>query len=583
MQSVLFVCAGNTCRSPMAEALLKKLLCDRKDVEVWSAGLHALSNAPPSQFASQILQEEEGIDISSHRSRPLVEEHIRRATHIFVMSREQKRRLTLFYPSAASRSFLLRELESSDTSLDIPDPIGNDLGTYRRCKDTIKNAVQKILALLDRLPSSFPTLPQLDTLDPETAQAIFGEQRRQFEHIELIASENYASVAVMQAQSSCLTNKYAEGYPGRRWYGGCEFVDTIELLAVERAKKLFGAEHANVQPHSGSQANMAVCSSCLEPGDRVLTMDLSHGGHLTHGHKANFSGKLYEIYHYGVDQRTERIDYDALVRQAETVRPKLIIAGASAYSRIINFALFKQIADLVDALLLVDMAHIAGLVAGGAHPSPVPYADFVTATTHKSLRGPRAGLILCKQQHAKKVDSTVFPGIQGGPLPHVIAAKAVCFYEALQPAFASYARQVIANSRLLAAQLSALGYRIVSGGTDNHMFLLDLRPQNIHGAEAQGILDKAAITVNKNALPFDTEPITKTGGVRLGTPAVTTRGVKEEDIGEIAGFVDAALKVRADDQALAKIRSKVVDFTLGFPPPAVHPSGWLPLWKVVSY
>ena len=569
MKSILFVCTGNTCRSPMAEALLKKLLCGRKDVEVWSAGLHALSDVPPSRFASQILYEEEGIDISSHRSRPLTEEHIKRATHIFVMSHEQKRRLMLFHPSAASKSFLLREFKFSDASLDIPDPIGNGLETYQRCKDTIKNAVQKILCLLDRTSSfsSSTSSPQLGILDPEVSQAIFREQRRQFEHIELIASENYASVAVMQAQSSCLTNKYAEGYPGGRWYGGCEFIDAIESLAVERAKKLFSAEHANVQPHSGSQANMAVCSACLEPGDRVLTMDLAHGGHLTHGHKANFSGKLYEVHHYGVGRQTEQIDYNAIARQAEMIRPKLIIAGASAYSRIINFALFRQIADLVDALLLVDMAHIAGLVAGGMHPSPIPYADFVTATTHKSLRGPRAGLILCRKRYAKKIDSAVFPGIQGGPLSHVVAAKAVCFYEALQPAFVSYTRQVVSNSRLLATQLSLLGYRIVSGGTDNHMFLVDLRPQNILGAEAQVILDKAAITVNKNALPFDTEPITKTGGIRLGTLAVTTRGMKEEAIREIADFVDATLKVRADDQALAKIRSKVIDFTLQFPPP----------------
>lgn len=547
----------------MAENLLRKLLHDRKDVEVQSAGLNADSEIAPSQFALKVLREEEGIDISSHRSRPLTEAYIEHATHIFVMSDEHKRRLVLLYPSAGGKTFLLREFESSDVLLEVPDPIGHNLETYQQCKDIIKHSVQKILHLIDQ--NVIPSLFSSHQLDVETAKAICKEQCRQIENIELIASENYASLAVMQAQGSCFTNKYAEGYPGRRWYGGCDNVDTVEMLAIERAKRLFNAEHVNVQPHSGTQANMAVYFSCLQPGDRVLTMDLAHGGHLTHGHKSNFSGHFYEIYHYGVNRHTEQIDYENLARQAEIIRPKLIIAGASAYSRIIDFAQFRQIADLVNARLLVDMAHIAGLVAGGTHPSPVPYADFVTASTHKSLRGPRAGFILCKQEYAKRIDSFVFPGIQGGPLPHIIAAKAICFHEALQPSFSAYARQVVSNSKLLASRLSLLGYRIVSGGTDNHMLLVDLRPKNIYGSEAQIALDTAAITVNKNALPFDTEPITKTGGIRIGTLAVTTRGMREQAIAEVSDFVDAALKVRADHQALAKIRARVVAFTLKFP------------------
>lgn len=404
----------------------------------------------------------------------------------------------------------------------------------------------------------------LSTSDPEIDCAIAQEQNRQFEHIELIASENFTSKAVMEAQGSCLTNKYAEGYPGHRWYGGCEIVDIVETLAISRAKKLFGAEHANVQPHSGSQANMAVYFSVLNPKDRILTMDLSHGGHLTHGHKANFSGKLYEVYHYGISKTTESIDYDALEKQAQIVKPKMLTAGASAYSRIIDFARMRAIADSVGAYLFVDMAHIAGLVAGNVHPSPIPHAHFVTSTTHKSLRGPRSGLILCKQEYAKKIDAQVFPGVQGGPFMHVIAAKAVCFLEALQPNFTSYARQVVSNAQALADQLSSLGYRIVSGGTDNHVMLIDLRPLGINGAEAQKTLERVAITVNKNAIPFDTEPITKTGGIRLGTPAMTTRGLIEPDMVYVGNLIHEALTFRTNDSALAALRSRVIDFTSQF-------------------
>ncbi|MFM8231841.1 MAG: serine hydroxymethyltransferase, partial [Chthoniobacterales bacterium] len=368
---------------------------------------------------------------------------------------------------------------------------------------------------------------EIEKTDPAIAAAIHDEERRQFENIELIASENFTSRAVRQAQGSALTNKYAEGYPGRRWYGGCEHVDVVESLAIERAKELFGAEHANVQPHSGSQANTAVYFASLNVGDRILTMDLAHGGHLTHGHKANFSGKFYDVVHYGVSREDERIDYDALAKLAAESRPKMITAGASAYPRLIDFERMRKIADSVGALLFVDMAHIAGLVAGGVHPNPIPYADFVTSTTHKSLRGPRSGVILCKAQYAKAVDAQVFPGVQGGPLMHVIAAKAICFHEALQPSFKKYAAQVVSNAKALAARLGMLGYRIVSGGTDNHVMLVDLRPQGLNGKQAQEALDLAGITVNKNAIPFDTESIMKTGGIRIGTPAIG-RGIRIE-------------------------------------------------------
>jgi glycine hydroxymethyltransferase len=407
----------------------------------------------------------------------------------------------------------------------------------------------------------------IEETDPAIAAAIHDEERRQFENIELIASENFTSRAVREAQGSALTNKYAEGYPGRRWYGGCEHVDVVESLAIERAKELFGSEHANVQPHSGSQANTAVYFSALSVGDRILTMDLAHGGHLTHGHKANFSGKLYDIVHYGVSREKGTIDYDALARLAEECRPKMITAGASAYPRIIDFKRMREIADAVGALLFVDMAHIAGLVAGGAHPSPVPYADFVTSTTHKSLRGPRSGVILCKAQYAKSIDAQVFPGVQGGPLMHVIAAKAICFHEALQPDFRAYAAQVVANAKALAARLSMLGYTIVSGGTENHVLLVDLRPAGINGKEAQETLDLAGITVNKNAIPFDTEPIMKTGGIRIGTPAMTTRGMQEEEMMEIADLIHAALQQSGNPQELERLKDRVHAFTSRFPLP----------------
>jgi glycine hydroxymethyltransferase len=411
------------------------------------------------------------------------------------------------------------------------------------------------------------TSSALACTDPEIATAIQAEALRQFENIELIASENFTSKAVMEAQGSCLTNKYAEGYPGKRWYGGCENVDVVEQLAIDRAKKLFGAEHANVQPHSGSQANMAVYFSVLQTGDRILTMDLAHGGHLTHGNKANFSGRLFDIVHYGVSAENERIDYDNLAKMALETKPRMITAGASAYPRIIDFERMRAIADSVGAYLFVDMAHIAGLVAAGVHPTPVPLADFVTTTTHKSLRGPRGGLILCKEKYAKSVDSQVFPGGQGGPLEHVIAAKAVCFLEALNPSFQTYAKQIVSNAVTLAARLAEHGFRIVSGGTDNHLMLVDLRPKGLNGKQAQEALDHAGITVNKNGIPFDTEKITLGGGIRIGTPAVTTRGMKEGEMTQIADLINEVLSDIQNPAVFSRVKEKVRNLTCRFPLP----------------
>ena len=408
---------------------------------------------------------------------------------------------------------------------------------------------------------------RLALTDPELFEVIAAEENRQNLNIELIASENFTSGAVMEAQGSLLTNKYAEGYPGRRWYGGCEFVDIAEQLAIDRAKEIFGADHANVQPHSGSQANTAVYFSVLKPGDKILTMDLAHGGHLTHGHKANFSGKFYEVTHYGVREEDERIDYDALEKVAEEVKPKLITTGASAYPREIDFERMGQIAKKVGAYLFVDMAHIAGLVAAGVHPNPVPHADFVTSTTHKSLRGPRGGIILCTKEHAKKIDSNVFPGIQGGPLMHVIAAKAACFGEILNTDFKAYSQQVVDNAAAMAARLAEHGYRIVSGGTDNHLMLVDLRPAGIDGDIAQNALDESGITVNKNSIPFDTAGPFKPSGIRIGTPAVTTRGMKVADVEQVADFIHEALQNRDDEAKLAEIREQVYAFNRNFPLP----------------
>ena len=402
-------------------------------------------------------------------------------------------------------------------------------------------------------------------VDPQVATAIDNEMRRQHEGLELIASENFVSEAVLEAAGSVFTNKYAEGYPGKRYYGGCEFADVIENLARDRAKQLFGAEHANVQPHSGSQANQAAYAAVLQPGDTILGLNLAHGGHLTHGHHLNFSGKTYKIVPYGVTKETETIDYDELEKLAEKERPKLIIGGGSAYPRIIHFARMRQIADKIGAIYLVDMAHFAGLVAGGAHPSPVPHAQIVTSTTHKTLRGPRSGMILSRLEFAAPIDKTVFPGMQGGPLVHIMAAKAVCFHEAMQPEFRDYARQIVANAKVLAETLAAEGFRIISGGTDTHLMLVDVFAKGMLGSEAEKALGEAAITVNKNAIPFDTNPPMKPSGIRVGTPAVTTRGMKEDEMRQIGRWIAEALNHRTDGAALARIRKQVLALAEEFP------------------
>jgi glycine hydroxymethyltransferase len=721
MRNVLFVCTGNVCRSPMAQGLFADLVRGRRDIEVTSAGIGAVGGQPPSHYAVEVMAEL-GLDIRNIRSKPLMVELVRRADFIFVMTYGHLDSMLLLFPSAAEKTFLLREFETDLPVMEreLSDPIGQSREIYRECRDQIRSAMPRLLDLvlrsthdetrvtalkkvaiaadtsgvelkeqvrswldqngypfedlggcsteeiatrvaravsqgqadsgivIDRTgfglsmaankvagvravlahnvemarlsreqhdanvlciasqeirgkrlkeildawintayagvrlespvttmePKSTPipaaatiSKPSLSEADPDIFRAVQSEYARQHDNIELIASENFTSRAVMEAQGSCLTNKYAEGYPKKRWYGGCEFVDVVEELAIERAKKLFAADHVNVQPHSGSQANAAVYFAMLQPGDLILTMDLSHGGHLTHGHKMNFSGRFYRVVHYGVSRETETIDYDALEIQAREVRPKMITAGASAYSRIIDFPRLRRIADASGALLFVDMAHIAGLVAAGVHPSPIPYADFVTTTTHKTLRGPRGGLILCKEKFAKDIDSQVFPGIQGGPLMHVIAGKAVALGEALRPEFKTYQQQVVRNAKALCEGMKKNGFRIVSGTTDNHLMLVDLQPKNITGKDVSEILDQAGITVNKNAIPFDTQSPFKAGGIRLGTPAVTTRGMKEDEMFDIANLIEEAVEHHTDASKIAKIRERVREMTARFPLP----------------
>ena len=722
MRNVLFVCTGNICRSPMAQGLFADLVRGRRDIEVTSAGIGAVGGQPPSPHSVEVMAEL-GIDIRNIRSKPLMAELVRKADFIFVMTYGHLDSMLLLFPSAAEKTFLLREFETDLPVMEreVSDPIGQSREIYRECRDQIRAALPRLLDLvlrsthdetrvtalkkvaiaaatdgtelkeqvrswldqngypfedlggcsseeiatrvaravsqwqadsgivIDRTgfglsiaankipgiravlahnvemarlsreqhdanvlciasqeirgkrlkeildvwintayagellespmpamepkpnqptPAPIPThKPSLAEADPDIFRAIQNEYGRQHDNIELIASENFTSRAVMEAQGSCLTNKYAEGYPKKRWYGGCEYVDVVEELAIERATKLFGADHVNVQPHSGSQANAAVYFAMLQPGDLILTMDLSHGGHLTHGHKMNFSGRFYRVVHYGVSKETETIDYDALEIQARELRPKMITAGASAYSRIIDFPRLRRIADQAGALLFIDMAHIAGLVAAGIHPSPIPYADFVTTTTHKTLRGPRGGLILCKEKFAKEIDSQVFPGVQGGPLMHVIAAKAVALGEALRPEFKAYQQQVVRNAKALCEGMKKNGFRIVSGTTDNHLMLVDLQPKNITGKEVQELLDQAGITVNKNAIPFDTQSPFKAGGIRLGTPAVTTRGMREDEMFDIANLIEEAVEHRADPDKISAIRDHVRKITALFPLP----------------
>ena len=599
MKTVLFICTGNVCRSPMAEGIFRQAVRRRGDYQVLSAGLGAAGGQPPSAHAVQGVKEL-GIDISSLRSRMLTAELVQKADYIFAMTHSHLDTLVMLYPEAAEKTFLLREFDESLDSFekDISDPIGGSYAVYLNCRDQIEQGIASLLGFIEQSQTAtrlagihsssnaigadgdddnltihpmetriIPTDFRLKAVDPEIAAAIEQELQRQQENIELIASENFTSPAVMEAQGSVLTNKYAEGYPKKRWYGGCENVDLVEQLALDRAKKLFGAEHANVQPHSGSGANMAVYFAFLKPGDRMLTMDLAHGGHLTHGNKANFSGKFFEIMHYGVGQEDERIDYDQLAKLAREHQPKMITVGASAYARIIDFERMGQIAREVGAYLLADIAHIAGLVATGLHPSPVPHADFVTTTTHKTLRGPRGGLVLCQEKYAKEIDSQTFPGIQGGPLMHVIAAKAVCLHEAMQPSFKTYQQQIVQNAAALADGMKRNGFRLVSGGTDNHLMLVDVGARGVTGKECQAALDEAGITVNKNTIPFETRSPFQASGIRLGTPAVTTRGMAETEMAAVADMISEVLLDLKNTDAIGQVRRRVRELTARFPLP----------------
>ncbi|HXR07403.1 MAG TPA: ribose 5-phosphate isomerase B [Candidatus Acidoferrum sp.] len=722
MKTILFVCTGNVCRSPMAEGLFQHAVRDRKDFQVLSAGVGAVEGQPPSIHAVRALREL-GIDISNVRSHTLTRELVEQADYIFGMTHSHVDSINVLFPQAVEKTFLLREFDETldDFEKDIGDPIGGSYETYAYCRDQIEQGILSMLKFMEQtaqtpeaaapapesrialgsdhagfalkehlkqhleasgislvdfgthsaetcdytefghavgeqvasrksvfgllvcstgigisiaankipgaraalvfdesmaalsrqhnnanilclgagttppdlavkildifLSTSFeggrhesrvnkmeilnptPAPLRLRSVDPEIAGALFLEKQRQQENIELIASENFVSPAVLEAQGSVLTNKYAEGYPGKRWYGGCEHMDTVERLAIERAQKIFGAEHVNVQPHSGSQANMAVYFAMLKPGEKMLTMDLSHGGHLTHGNKANFSGRFFEIVHYGVRQADELIDYDQLQKLAQEHRPRMITVGASAYPRVIDFKRMGEIARAAGAWLLADIAHIAGLVAAGLHPSPMEHADFVTTTTHKTLRGPRGGLILCREKYAKEIDSQTFPGIQGGPLMHVIAAKAVCFHEALQPAFREYQEQIIKNAQALAAGLLRNRFRLVSGGTDNHLMLVDVGARGLTGKECQIALDQAGITVNKNTIPFETRSPFQASGIRLGTPAVTTRGMKEPEMAAVADMISEVLLDIKNLDTAYKVRERVRELTAKYPLP----------------
>jgi glycine hydroxymethyltransferase len=724
MKTILFICTGNICRSPMAEALFRHAVRGRGEFRVVSAGIGAMDGHEPTTHSTTAMKEI-GIDISAQRSRMLTADLVRSADFIFGMTHGHVDTVTLMYPQALEKTFLLREFDDTlePYEKDISDPIGSPYEIYVECRDQIEQGIASLLKFMEqhqilsaptgektatfvnfaigadhggfdlkellkkyllsrgltvkdfgaltkdpaddypdfaqpaaqavaageaefgllvctsgigacitankvsgvraglafdeqtaitmrghndvnvlclaggkistelakkildafitakfeggrherrvlKMDAKFaPANLRLRNVDPQIAEAIYHERIRQQENIELIASENFVSPAVMEAQGSVLTNKYAEGYPKKRWYGGCENIDVIEQLAIDRAKKLFGAEHANVQPHSGSGANMAVYFSVLKPGDKMLTMDLSHGGHLTHGNKANFSGKFFEIVHYGVRKDDERIDYDQIAAMAREQKPRMITIGASAYPRVIDFKRMGEIAREVGAYLLADIAHIAGLVATGIHPSPMAHADFVTTTTHKTLRGPRGGLILCREKFAKEIDSNIFPGIQGGPLEHVIAGKAVCFQEALQPSFKNYQEQIVKNSKALADGMKRNGYRLVSGGTDNHLMLVDVGLKNLTGKDCQIALDEAGITTNKNTIPFETRSPFQASGIRLGTPAVTTRGMKETEMAAIADMISEVLMDIKNTDAAHKVRARVRELTAKFPLP----------------
>jgi glycine hydroxymethyltransferase len=560
----------------MAEGIFRHAAQSTGNYRVMSAGLGAMEGQPPSPYAVQAVREL-GIDISGQRSRMLTLQMVREADLILGMTHSHLDTVMMLYPQAAEKTFLLREFDETLDIFekDISDPIGGSYDVYLECRDQIEQGIASLLRFLEGGRHEWrprqmetrivPTDLTLRGVDPDIAALIEREQQRQQENIELIASENFTSPAVMEAQGSVLTNKYAEGYPKKRWYGGCENVDAVEQIAIDRARQLFGAEHANVQPHSGSGANMAVYFAMLKPGDKMLTMDLTHGGHLTHGNKANFSGKFFDIVHYGVRKEDERIDYDQLAKLAREHRPKMITVGASAYPRIIDFERMGQIARDVGAYLLADIAHVAGLVAAGIHPSPVPHADFVTTTTHKTLRGPRGGLIMCREKYAKEIDSQAFPGIQGGPLMHVIAAKAVCLLEAAQPLFKEYQAQIVINAKALAAGMQRNNYRLVSGGTDNHLMLVDVGARGLTGKDCQTALDEAGITVNKNTIPFETKSPFQASGIRLGTPAVTTRGMKEAEMAAIADMISEVLMDIKNLDTLKKVRQRVRELTASFP------------------
>ena len=559
--NLLFVCTGNICRSAMAHVAFAQMLRESKSnaFAVKSAGIMATTGTLITREAVAVLREKGFTDIE-HKSIFLTQELIEWADAVLVMTPEQALELRGRYPDFADRIRLLREFSGTQRPYTIKDPWGARMAAYRDSFSLIKEA-------LDLLINGGHT-NMYDTLrknDADVYNAVRGEVMRQQDKLELIASENYTSVSVMEAQGSVLTNKYAEGYPGKRYYGGCEHVDIVERLAIDRAKQLFGAEHANVQPHSGTQANITAYLSLINPGDTVMGLNLSHGGHLSHGHPLNFSGRYFKIITMNVNKDTELIDYDEMAKLVEKERPKLIMAGASNYSRVWDWARIKKMADDWKAYMVTDIAHYAGLVAAGLYPSPVGLADIVTTTTHKTLRGPRGGLILSKSTYAKTIDRTNFPGNQGGPLMHVIAGKAVCFGEALKPEFKAYQEQVLKNARRLAKEIQDRGFRIVAGGTDCHLFSVDLRAKNVTGKEAEKALDKAGITVNKNTIPFDPQPPMVTSGIRVGTPAITSRGMKEDDMAAVAEFINEALLHKDDDARLAAIAEKVTSYCKRFP------------------